>query len=249
MAQLMIITGASSGIGAELAAQAEQAGNTVATVSRRPGPGEHLTADLSDPAAWSAVSEWADSLIESRTWDRIVFVHNAGSLHPSGFAGEVDSDAYIANILLNSASPQALGDRFIAAAEKAGVPAQYQLISSGAGKRPFVGWSSYCAGKAAGDMWVRAAGLERTERESNVTIVSVGPGIVDTDMQAAIRSQDVENFPMVEQFRGFHSDGQLASPNVVAAMLLKLAACNAGDRLGGVTIENGTVTDVAALAG
>lgn len=44
---LSIITGASSGIGAELAQQAEAVGHTVATVSRRPGPGHHLAADLS----------------------------------------------------------------------------------------------------------------------------------------------------------------------------------------------------------
>lgn len=57
MQQLMIITGASSGIGAELAEQAEAAGHTVATVSRRPGPGQHLAADLGDPESWPVVSD------------------------------------------------------------------------------------------------------------------------------------------------------------------------------------------------
>lgn len=243
MQQLTIITGASSGIGAELAAQAEQAGHTVATVSRRPGPGQHLAADLAEPTSWMAVSDWAKQLVESQSWDRIVFIHNAGTVHPAGFAGEVDSDAYVQNVLLNSASTQVLGDRFIAMAEKAGVPAQFQVISSGAGKRPFLGWSSYCAGKAAADMWVRAAGLERTERGSAVTIVSVGPGVVDTDMQANIRSQSEEAFPLVAQFR--EMEAQLASPSDVAAKLLHLASLNAGDTLGAAPLENGAVTDVS----
>ena len=241
--QLTIITGASSGIGAELAAQAAQAGHTVATVSRRPGPGEHLAADLSDPAAWTAVSEWVDQLVDSQTWDRIVFIHNAGTLHPAGFAGEVDGDAYVQNVLLNSASTQVLGDRFITIAERAGVPAQFQVISSGAGKQPFLGWSSYCAGKAAGDMWVKAAGLERAERDSAVTIVSVGPGVVDTGMQASIRSQSEESFPLVAQFQAMES--QLASPSDVAAKLLHLASLNAGDPLGAGRLQNGTVTEVS----
>jgi len=243
MAQLTIVTGASSGIGAELASQAAAAGHTVATVSRRPGPGEHLAADLSDPASWSAVADWTARLVESQSWNRVVFIHNAGTLNPIGFAGEVDSDAYVQNIMLNSASPQVLGDRFIAIAENAGVPAQFQLISSGAGKRPFLGWSSYCAGKAAGDMWVRAAGIERVERNSKITIVSVGPGVVDTDMQAHIRDQTDQTFPLVEQFQGMES--QLASPADVAAKLLDLAACDAGGQIGSLTLENGAVIDVS----
>jgi len=226
MTQLTIITGASSGIGAELASQSEAAGHTVAT-----------------PAAWSEVCAWVDELVASEQWDRIVFVHNAGTLSPIGFAGEVDSDAYVQNILLNSASPQVLGDRFIAAAERAGVPAQYQVISSGAGKRPFLGWSSYCAGKAAGDMWVRAAGIERIERNSLVTVVSVGPGVVDTAMQAHIRDQDEAAFPLVEQFQAMESN--LTSPADVAAKLLALAAVDAGGTLGSMTLENGAVIDVS----
>ena len=247
MNRLTIITGASSGIGAELAAQAAAAGHKVATVSRRPGPGAHMAADLADPNTWGFVSDWAADLIVSQPWERVVFIHNAGSLEPVGFAGEVDSDAYVRNVMLNSASPQVLGDRFIAAVESAEIPAQFQLISSGAGKRPFLGWSAYCAGKAAGDMWVRAAGIERTERKSKTLVTSVGPGIVDTDMQAMIRSQNEETFPMVEQFQGFHAGGQLATPADVARTLLALADCDEGDTMGGITIENGIVTDVGSL--
>lgn len=243
MTQLTMISGASSGIGAELAKQAEAAGHVVATVSRRPGPGQHLAADLSDPASWSEVSDWIAELVESESWQRVVFIHNAGTLDPVGFAGEVDSDAYVQNVLLNSASPQVIGDRFIAIAERAGVTAQFQVISSGAGKRPFLGWSSYCAGKAAADMWVRAAGLERAERNSKVTVVSCGPGVVDTDMQALIRSQDERSFPLVEQFQGMES--QLASPADVAAKLLALAATDAGGSVGSMTLENGAVIDVS----
>ena len=171
-----------------------------------------------------------------------MFVHNAGTLNPVGFAGEVDSDAYVSNIMLNSASPQVLGDRFIAVAEHAGVEAQFQVISSGAGKRPFLGWSSYCAGKAAGDMWVRAAEMERAERNSLVTVVSVGPGVVDTDMQAHIRDQTEQTFPGVERFQAMES--QLTPPADVAAKLLALTAANAGDQLGAMTLENGAVIDV-----
>ena len=248
MEQLTIITGASSGIGAALAAQAEAAGHTVATVSRRPGPGEHLAADLSDPAVWSTTAEWMEDLIAGRSWDRIVFIHNAGTLEPVGFAGEVDSNAYMKNVLLNSASTQVLGDRFIPAAEGAGCPAQMQVISSGAGKRPIVGWSSYCAGKAAGDMWVRTAGMERSERSSSVALYAVGPGVVDTAMQAHIRDQNTDDFPNVERFQALKDEGALRSPDEVAAILLRLAATEPGETIGSVQLENGAVIDVDQLS-
>ena len=111
---LTIITGASSGIGAAMAAAADDAGHTVATVSRRPGPGRHLAADLAQPSEWGDVATWIDGLIDERSWRRVALVHNAGTLEPIGFAGEVDHDAYVSNVLLNSAAGQVLGDRFIA---------------------------------------------------------------------------------------------------------------------------------------
>ncbi len=247
--RLTIITGASSGIGAAMAAQAVERGDAVATVSRRPGPGEHLAADLADPAGWAAVAEWIASLVARPGWDRVVFVHNAATIEPIGFAGEVDPGLYQRNVLVNSASQQVLGERFIAAAEAAGVPAQLQLISSGAGKNPFVGWSSYCAAKAACDMWVRTVGLERAERGSKVGVFSVGPGIVDTAMQGVIRSQDTEAFPDVERFRSFKTDGALRSPDEVAAALLTLADADVGDTVGSVMLENGAVLDISQLLG
>ncbi len=247
--QLTIVTGASSGIGAAIAAQAAERGHTVVTVSRRPGPGEHLTADLADPASWTAVAQWMTSLVTRPGWGRVVFIHNAATIEPIGFAGEVDPALYQQNVLVNSASQQVLGERFIAAAETAGVPAQLQLISSGAGKHPFVGWSSYCAAKAACDMWVRTVGLERAERASKVGVFSVGPGIVDTDMQGVIRSQDTDAFPDVERFRSFKEDGALRDPGEVAAALLALAAVDVGDTVGSTVLENGAVLDITQLLG
>ena len=185
--QLTIISGASSGIGAALAQQAADGGHIVASISRRPGPGQHLNADLSDPKAWAGVSDWIEGLIGSQPWQRVVFVHNAGVIEPIGFAGEVDIGAATANVLLNSAAPQVLGCRFIAAATTANCPAQLMLISSGASLSPIPGWSSYCAGKAAADMWAATAGAEQASRGSKVTIVSVAPGVVDTEMHDADR--------------------------------------------------------------
>jgi benzil reductase ((S)-benzoin forming) len=49
----------------------------------------------------------------------------------------------------------------------------------------------------------------------------VSPGLVDTDMQALIRSSTVEEFPAVERFRQVHRDGHFNSPGWVARWILE----------------------------
>lgn len=245
---LTIITGASSGIGAALAAEASRASHTVATVSRRPGPGEHLACDLADPASWPEMASWVAELVARRAWDRITFIHNAGTLDPMGFAGEVDIEAYTKNVLLNSASAQVLGSAFIEAVGSTGMTAMLMVISSGAGKTPYPGWSSYCAGKAATDMWVRVVGMEQTERGQAVSVLSMAPGVVATEMQANIRRQEATAFPNVERFQEMHAGGQLADPADVAATIFELAQQDAnGQTYRGATVSNGAVLDIRDL--
>jgi NAD(P)-dependent dehydrogenase (short-subunit alcohol dehydrogenase family) len=52
---------------------------------------------------------------------------------------------------------------------------------------------------------------------------AVAPGIVDTDMQAAIRATPAEVFPDVERFRRFKAEDRFSSPAHVARHLLDLA--------------------------
>ena len=63
-------------------------------------------------------------------------------------------------VLLDSASPQVLGDAFLRAARETHAECHVVMISSGAAFTVFEGWSAYCAGKAAMDQWVRTAGAE-----------------------------------------------------------------------------------------
>lgn len=255
MSDLIIITGASSGIGHYLAQAAAADGAQVATLSRRPGPGNHLTVDLGDPDRWPTVVGWITELVGEQDHPHISFVHNAGTLEPIGFAAEVDLDGYRNNVLVNSAAGQVLGAGFLAAMAARRTPATGLLImmSSGAGKHPYPGWSSYCAAKAALDMWVRAVGLEQSERTgdvsigpagaglSPVTVASIAPGVVATAMQDMIRDQDEGRFPNVERFRDLHRDGNLADPAEVGAKFWRLCRRHAADP---GFIEQGAVSTI-----
>lgn len=233
---LLIVTGASSGIGRAVAEVAAAEGWEVASCSRRPGPGRHLPADLSDPAEWPRVAQWFDELVRERAWSRIGFVHAAATLEPIGFAGEVDAAAYAANVVLNSASPQVLGDAFLRSMASVEAPGVLIQISSGAATNARAGWTSYGAAKAAVDQWVRAAGLEQEARGGRVRVLSVAPGVVATDMQARIRATPDRDFPGVARFVQLHEQGQLRDPRAVARQLLALATDDG--------VANGAVLDL-----
>jgi benzil reductase ((S)-benzoin forming) len=148
--------------------------------------------------------------------ERVVFVHAAGTLQPIGFAGEVPADAYEREVLLNSASPQVLGEAFLRAAHGIRASCHLVMISSGAAQHICEGWSAYGPGKAAVDHWVRTAGAEQERRGGRCRLLSVAPGIVATQMQEEIRATREEDFPDRERFVALHENDELRSPNEVA---------------------------------
>jgi NAD(P)-dependent dehydrogenase (short-subunit alcohol dehydrogenase family) len=194
-----------------------------------------VAADLAEPASWPVVAEMFDREVAHFAGERVVFFHNAGTLTPIGFAGEVDAAAYTRNVLLNSAAPQVLGAAFLRSAARNEARCQLVNVSSGAANKAYAGWSSYCAGKAAADHWVRSAGLEQQSRGGRIQLLSVAPGVVATAMQAEIRATSQHDFPQVERFVGMHQDGVLRDPLVVAEQLWALL--DAG-------LENGVVLDL-----
>jgi benzil reductase ((S)-benzoin forming) len=235
---LAFVSGASSGIGAALTAHvSSMPGVAVATFSRSDLDSvHHLSVDLSNPSEWSGVAAWMETVVDRVRPNALWFFHCAATLNPIGFAGEVDPDAYAANVVLNSASPQVLGGSFVAVAKRLGVPAVLVQISSGAATKPYPGWSSYCAAKAAVDHWTRTVGKELDRRGEPITVISVAPGVVETPVQAEIRGMHESDFPDVQRFRDLESEGILRSPGQVAGELWDLARRP--------DLENGAVLDL-----
>lgn len=215
---LVIITGASRGIGRAVA-DAVPFPARVLDVSRSGADGlEHITADLATPQGWTALGGALRREFDGFEGDRAVLVHCAGTLTPIGFVGEVDDELYAANVMLNSAAGQVIGHHFLAATAHLDCRRELVMISSGAASSVYPGWSAYCAGKAALDHWVRVTGREQAQR-AGALVVAIAPGVVATEMQAEIRAQDPEDFPAVERFRQLHDDGELRDPDEVAREL------------------------------
>lgn len=221
---LVIVSGGSSGIGRALLETCPWPGARRIDLSRRGGaPGvEHMALDLADPAAWPLAAACFERELAAFGGARAVFFHNAGTLDPIGFAGEVESAAYTRNVLLNSAAPQVLGHAWLAAARRSRARCDLVMISSGAAHSPYAGWTGYCAGKAALDQWVRTAALEGLRRGRAGTILAVAPGIVETAMQQQIRATSEHDFPEVERFVELKTSGALRGPPEVARELWAL---------------------------
>lgn len=235
---LVWISGASSGIGLALAETVPWEGARVIGISRRAAPGaEHLQADLADPSSWAAVGDSFRRELDGFDGDRVAFVHAAGVVEPIGFAGEVDTAAYAANVLLNSAAPQVLGHLFLAAARELAASRHLVMLTSGAASSVYAGWTAYGAGKAAVDQWVRNAGAEQSMR-GGVQVLAVGPGTVDTAMQEQFRASSEEAFPKRQKFVDLHKEGKLSDPSEVAS-----AIWDALDR----GLDNGSVVDLREL--
>lgn len=236
---LVWIAGASGGIGRALVATAPWAGGRIIGISRTPNgtDAEHLEADLADPQSWPRVAASFRDAAAAFGGDRIVFIHAAGTVDPIGFAGGVDSGRYTHNVLLNSASPLVLGHLFIDAVRT--VPGRKHLVmlTSGAAKSVYPGWSSYGAAKAGVDQWVRNVGAE--QGADGVQVLAIAPGTVDTEMQAQLRAATEADFPSRQKFVDLHRDSKLSDPGDVARRIWRVLD---------EQFDNGSVLDLRQLA-
>ena len=234
--QLVIITGASRGLGRELALQSFAPGTTVLTLERRPDPSlrdeatcrgaalEQWTLDLQHGASAAARLEaWLHAQDPAR-FATATLVNNAAALGSVGPI-ERESAADLERVLrVGLEAPMQLAAAFLRATAGWNGARRVLNISSGAGRRPIAGWAAYCAVKAGMDHWSRVTALDEAARPSGAKIVSLAPGVIDTAMQAHLRASDASGFPDKARFVELHASGQLASPQEAARRVLAYLA-------------------------
>lgn len=236
---LVWISGASSGIGRALAAALPWQDTRLIDISRRGSPdADHVAADLADPGSWGTVAQSFERELSQWSGDRVVFVHAAGILEPIGFAGEVQTEPYARNVILNGAAPQVLGHAFLTAVKNVAARRHLVMITSGAASSVYPGWSSYGAAKAAVDQWVRDVGAEQ-ELRGGVQVIAVAPGTVQTTMQEQLRKSSEHDFPKRQKFVDLYERGELSAPEQVARDIWSLL-----DR----GLDNGAVVDLRKLS-
>lgn len=233
---LYIVTGASRGMGAAIAEQLLDRGTTVLGISRgineslsrrAAGAGATLAQwqrDLSQPVPIAReLSDWLARRDGTR-FASATLINNAGVIPRIGPVDDTSPEdlsnalrvGLEAAVLLTAAFLR--GVRAWPAIQKGEV--KVLNISSGLGRRAMAGSAPYCAAKAGMDHFTRALALDEAHRGHGAKVVSLAPGVIDTEMQTQLRGADPAGFPDKAMFEGLRSSGQLLSPVDAAARVI-----------------------------
>lgn len=232
MNHLTLITGASRGLGAAMAAQRLRQGHHVIGISRQASAelaaqaatgGAMLTQwklDLAEPeAAASQLATWLAAQ-DGKTFASVSLINNAGVVTQPGPLEGTPLAEISRGIRVGLEAALSLSAAFLLGTATWPGPRKLLNISSGLGRRAMAGSAVYCAAKAGMDHFARAVAMEQAALANGARIVSLAPGIIDTDMQLQLRSADAAAFPERERFAQFKSEGQLDTPEVAAAKVL-----------------------------
>lgn len=200
--KVVLITGASRGIGAATARAFADAGAKVALVARSRDQIEALAAEIGanaialvcDVAVYDDVRAVIAQTVE--TFGPLdVLIGNAGSLDPISHLADSDPDAWSNTIDVNL--------KGVFNGMRAAMPDMIKrgqgtiiTVSSGAAHNPIEAWSAYCASKAGAYMLTQCADNEA--REHGLRIMGLSPGTVATDMQRAIKASGINPVSQLE---------------------------------------------------
>ncbi len=226
---VILLTGASRGLGAAAAREAARRGvhlvlnarhaerlERVAKACRAEGVTVHtVVGDIGEEATARRMVETA-----AEAFGRLdALIHNAGVLPPIAPIAQADLTAWETNWRVNFLAAVAL--------LRHGIPLLREsrgravLVSSGAAIHAYPTWGAYCSAKAALNHLTAVLAAEEPE----ITALAFRPGIVDTDMQADIRTQGAGVMPpdLHAKFLAYQREGRLQPPEVVARPLIAVA--------------------------
>ncbi|WP_318614147.1 SDR family NAD(P)-dependent oxidoreductase [Sporosarcina sp. YIM B06819] len=218
---VFIVTGASKGIGLELATQLRSKGNKVIGIARTvPADVEDFV--CADLAQTGSLTELIVSLIDEnrKMATSFTLMNNAGMVDPIGLIGSISAEDMTTAMAVNLTAPMILSNAFIAKLKDFTGTKRIVNISSGAGRNAYEGWGTYCTTKAGLDHFSRVVALEQTNIAYPVDIVSIAPGIIDTGMQETIRASQEEVFPLLKRFIDYKEQGLLSTAEQTAKKLI-----------------------------
>ncbi|MDM0115037.1 SDR family NAD(P)-dependent oxidoreductase [Variovorax sp. J22R133] len=230
---LVILTGASRGMGRAMAEQLlRRTDHALVCISRHSDPSlaastppsgttiDQWQQDLSDAASAAArLGSWLEAAQEGR-YASATLINNAGVIARPAPLSDASADDLLRALRVGLEAPLLLSSAFLKATRLWGVPRKVLNISSGLGRSAMASQSPYCAAKAGMDHFSRAVALEEAQLPGGARIVSLAPGVIDTDMQAQLRGGDPASFPDRGRFERLKSEGLLDSPETAAKKVL-----------------------------
>lgn len=226
---LTIITGASRGMGLAIAQQLLAAGHELLCISRKTnealdGKCEQWPHDLARAASVSSRLEtWLKSKADTH-YESATLINNAALLPRVAALGHIPLQELEDGIRVDLEAPLLLTSSFLRATENWAGTRKVLNISSGLGRRAMASQALYCAAKAGMDHFTRCVALEEAQKSNGAKVVSLAPGVIDTDMQVQLRSSDPKEFPDIGYFTGIKEQGVLVSPEDAASRVIAYLA-------------------------
>lgn len=221
--KVYIITGANKGLGeAFIDSILPQEGITVVSISRNitekqskyldNGKLIFIEQDLSRTIDYSRLEILA-SIINNNV--KVIFINNAGTIEPLEKVADLSDHDIVNALQVNVVSPIFIIKYLLQQFKNVNI--QFVNITSGAANRSISNWSIYSSSKAFINRFFEIL-IEEHKNNKNFSFKSIDPGLIDTAMQAKIRSAD---FPLKYVFEDAQHKGELNSPLVVAERILK----------------------------
>lgn len=240
MENVLIITGGSKGIGLGLTKEYHKNGYRIISISRtkieKLDSVEQYQCDITNIEKIEETLVEIFSQLDDKATKNITLINNAGNLGQVNTLEHIEPSDIQYTISVNLIAPLIINSQFIKLTKNWKCKKQIFNISSGAAINAYESWAMYCTSKAGVDMMTKVVSKEQNDIENGVSIVSIYPGVVDTDMQSKIRKTSKENFKSVQRFVDLHEHGELFTPKEVAKKIYNL------DITGELT--NGRILDI-----
>ncbi|MGB5991377.1 MAG: SDR family NAD(P)-dependent oxidoreductase [Desulfobacterales bacterium] len=226
---VVIVTGASRGLGAAVARWLAKARAAVTLISRSEDRLNDVAGEIRSlggkPLVFTADVSSSDdcrSAVEL-TLDRFgridALVNNAGIIQPISSIAHTEPDNWRHNIEVNLMGPFYMIQAAISSLRIQN--GRIVNVSSGAATRVMKNASAYCAAKAALNHFTRVL----AEEEPGLTALTIRPGVVDTDMQATIRNEGLNAMSdeQLAYYRQLKANGKLEPPEIPGRSIAWLA--------------------------
>lgn len=181
---------------------------------------EQWTLDLAQPiSVASKLQHWLAAL-DAASFQSATLINNAGVIPRAGPINEAELEDLSNAMRVGLEAPLLLSAAFLRATQAWAMPRRLLNISSGLGRRAMAGCASYCAAKAGLDHFSRATALDEARRPHGAKVVSLAPGVIDTDMQVQLRQSDPAAFPDRTYFLDLKARRELTSATEAARRVL-----------------------------
>jgi NAD(P)-dependent dehydrogenase (short-subunit alcohol dehydrogenase family) len=226
---VVIVTGASRGLGAAIALELTKLRARVVLVARSHKRLQEIAQKINDLGGTALViagdlrqEDFCQTLPQqvADQWGQLdALIDNAGIIEPIAPIAEADITAWKENWAINFIAPVLLS--------RAAIPYLRQSegriinISSSASVNAIGGWAAYSTAKAALNLFTRILAVE----EPKITALAIRPGVIDTEMQKVIRERGYQRMAKerYNYLTSLYHQGELLPPELPGRAIAHLA--------------------------